>query len=223
MKSNLIVMLTHNDQTVKDAIEVFDQCKDLPVQYWGFKDVGLDAKSMRQLIDNMKEAGKTTCLEVVSYSQEECMAGAKLAVEYGFDYLMGTIYYEHVHDFLKNYDIEYQPFCGKVSGSPSVLEGTIQEIIDDALRLKERGINGIDLLAYRHAQGEQLAREFFKAVSGKNVIAGSINSVERLKIMSEISPWGFTMGGALFMKDFDPNESFRGNLELVIKHMNTLD
>ena len=31
INSHLIVMLTNNDKTVKDAIEVFDSSKDLPV------------------------------------------------------------------------------------------------------------------------------------------------------------------------------------------------
>ena len=40
--SELIVMLTHNDVTVPDAMETFLACKDLPVKYWGFKDHGME-------------------------------------------------------------------------------------------------------------------------------------------------------------------------------------
>ena len=32
MTPELIVMLTNNDKTVIDAVEVFESCKDLPVQ-----------------------------------------------------------------------------------------------------------------------------------------------------------------------------------------------
>ncbi len=81
MKSKIIIMLTHNDQTVKNAIEVFDACKDLAVDFWGFKDVGLEKEKMAELIQHMKAAGKTTFLEVVTYTEEECMNGAKLAVD----------------------------------------------------------------------------------------------------------------------------------------------
>jgi hypothetical protein len=28
-------MLTHNDVTVDNALDVFDSCKDLPVKFWG--------------------------------------------------------------------------------------------------------------------------------------------------------------------------------------------
>jgi hypothetical protein len=36
MKTNLVIMLTHNDKTVKNAIEVFQSCKDLSINNWGF-------------------------------------------------------------------------------------------------------------------------------------------------------------------------------------------
>ena len=44
----------------------------------------------------MKAAGKTTFLEVVTYSEEECMRGAKLGVECGFDWLLGSLFYDSV-------------------------------------------------------------------------------------------------------------------------------
>lgn len=94
MLEKIIIMLTHNDKTVPDAIEIFDENKDLPIQYWGFKDVGMEPAKMKILCDKMHEAGKTAFLEVVSYSEEECMRGAKLAVDCGFDYLLGTLYYD---------------------------------------------------------------------------------------------------------------------------------
>ena len=109
MNSQIIIMLTHNDRTVPNALEVFESCKDLPVKFWGFKDVGLPKDQMRQLIGAMKAAGKTTFLEVVSYSEEECMAGAKLAVEMGFDYLMGTVYHQSVFEYLATQKISFLP------------------------------------------------------------------------------------------------------------------
>ena len=67
MESKLIVMLTHNDKTVPNALEVFESCKDLSVDFWGFKDVGVPKEEMVKIINAMKTAGKTTFLEVVSY------------------------------------------------------------------------------------------------------------------------------------------------------------
>jgi hypothetical protein len=219
MNSNLIVMLTHNDQTVHNAIQIFDECKDMPVTCWGFKDIGIAVDEMKTLVENMKNAGKTTFLEVVSYSEEECMAGAKLAVELGFDYLLGTLYYESVFQYIKEHSIQYMPFCGKIHGNPSILEGSIQEIIDDAKSMIQKGIKGFDLLAYRNVDDEKLARQFCKQINVPVVIAGSINSLNRIDIMAEINPWGFTMGGALFEGKYESNAPFKKNLEVVVEYM----
>ena len=87
---NLIVMLTHNDFTVGNAAEIFEECKKSEVKYWGMKEQGLPLDEMKRLCQHMKECGKTTILEVVAYTQEEGLVGAKTAVECGFDILMGT-------------------------------------------------------------------------------------------------------------------------------------
>lgn len=222
MESQIIIMLTHDDRTVKNAHEVFEACKDLPVKYWGFKDVGLEKEKMVELIQAMKSAGKTTFLEVVTYSEEECMNGAKLAVELGFDYLMGTIFYESVYNYLKEQGTKYLPFCGTVHGSPSVLEGRFDDIIKDAENMLDKGVYGIDLLAFRHVQGAELAREYCKRVDKPVVIAGSINSFSRIDFVNEINPWAFTMGSALFTENFLPGEGFRKNLEKVLSYMDSI-
>src|SRR4030067_197862 len=99
MKPELIVMLTHHDQTVQEALSLFDSMQHTPVTHWGFKDVGLPHDQMKALVKCMKEAGKTTFLEVVSLSEEEGLDGARLAVEAGFDILMGTVYFDSINDY----------------------------------------------------------------------------------------------------------------------------
>ena len=37
MKPELIVMLTYNDRTVEDALELFNELEGLPVQHWESK------------------------------------------------------------------------------------------------------------------------------------------------------------------------------------------
>ena len=220
MRPEIIVMLTHHDVTVQNAMEVFETCKDLPVKFWGFKNVGLPKDQMKALTAAMKAAGKTTFLEVVTYDEESCMDGAKTAVECGFDCLMGTLFYESVHNYLKEQGLTYMPFVGKVSGSPSILEGTNEEIIQNAKDLMAKGIKGFDILAYRHViDGEKLAREFCAAVDAQICIAGSINSYGRIDTMFDIGPWTFTMGSALFEKKFVPEGDFRTNLKAVADYM----
>lgn len=220
MKPEIIIMLTHHDVTVQDAAEVFEACKDLPVKFWGFKNVGLPKDQMKALCQAMKAAGKTTFLEVVTYDEASCLDGAQTAIDCGFDYLMGTIYYDSVAKLLCDNNMAYLPFVGKVSGSPSILEGSNEEIIQNARDLMAKGIKGFDILAYRHViDGEKLAYEFCRAIDAEICIAGSINSFGRIDTMFDIGPWTFTMGSALFEKKFVADGSFRDNLKAVADYM----
>ena len=224
MNSNLIVMLTHNDKTVHDALEVFESCRDLPVNHWGFKDVGLPRSEMRELIKSIKEAGKISFLEVVSYTKDECLAGAEFAVDFGFDFLMGTLFFSEVWEFLKGRDIKYSPFVGQVSGSPSILDGTADSMIEESAFLAEQGVHGVDLLALRHKENpEKLAEEFISRSKVPVILAGSIDSFDRIDFVNKVNPWGFTMGSALFTKNFIPEGSFRQNLEGLVNKTESIE
>jgi hypothetical protein len=220
MAPKLITMLTCNDETVLDALEVFNQCADLPCEFWGFKDIGLPVDQMKLLVNRMKEAGKTTFLEIVSLTEHECLAGAKVAVDCNFDHLMGTVFYNSVFEFLKDKFIKFLPFCGKVSGHPSVVEGTIEEAIEDGKKMEKIGVDGFDLLAYRYVgDAEQLAKEFIQAIELPVVVAGSINSFARLDKIRELDPWAFTIGSAFFEKKFVPDGSFGKQIETVLGYL----
>ncbi len=215
----LIVMLTHNDKTVADAIEVFEASKDTPAIYWGFKEAGLEKDKMKKLVKMMKQAGKTTFLEVVEYTEDECIAGAKIGVECGFDILMGTMYFDSVRDIAKEAGMKYMPFVGEITGRPSILGGTIDGMIEEANSLIEKGIDGIDLLAYRFTgDPEELAARFVKEVDLPVCLAGSIKSFERLDKMKEIAPWTYTIGSAFFDKKFG-DISFADQIKVVCDYM----
>ena len=109
----LIVMLTHNDKTVANALEVFEKCKDTKAQFWGFKEAPLPLSEMKELYAYMKTCGKTTFLEVVAYTEEEGMAGAKVAAECGCDVLMGTCFSDAINAFCHEHGLKYMPFAGK--------------------------------------------------------------------------------------------------------------
>lgn len=220
MSPQLIVMLTRNDQTVKNAIEVFQECRDLPVTHWGFKDIGLPEREMKRLVREIRAAGKSPVLEVVSYREDECLSAARLAVECEFDYLMGTVFYKSVFTMIKSAPIKYFPFCGSVSGHPSVLEGSILDIVAEAKRLQETGVDGFDLLAYRYrGDAEELARQFIAGVRVPVVLAGSINDFGRLDAVKRLGPWGFTIGGAFFDGAFKKGGSFREQIQTVLHYL----
>lgn len=224
MQPKLIVMLTQNDITVKDAREVFESCKDLPVDFWGFKNVGISPSETRELLGAMKRNNKVTFLEVVTYTEESCLENAKMAVDYGFDYLTGTRYFPAVAEYLRDKPIRYYPFVGDVGGSPVVLKGTTRDILNECMRLEQAGVHGLDLVAYRYADGDpvELAKLVVATATTEVVIAGSISSEERIKIINEINPFAFTMGSALFDKLFVPGGDFRANLQRVVNLMNAL-
>ena len=53
----LIVMLTHNDLTVHNAYDIFDQCRNSRAKFWGFKEEPLPLEQMKKLFRYMKETG----------------------------------------------------------------------------------------------------------------------------------------------------------------------
>ena len=220
MGPQLITMLTNNDETVKDSFERFDECADLPAAFWGFKDVGLPKDSMKKLVHHMKDKGKTTFLEVVTLSEQECLDGAKLALDCGFDYLMGTVFHDSVFRLMKGKSTKFFPFAGKVSGHPSILQGDIPWVVADGNRMEKLGVDGFDLLAYRYtADAVALSAAFIKGVSVPVVMAGSVDGYKRLDEVKKLSPWAFTIGSAFFARKFKPGGSFRDQMAAVLEYV----
>ena len=216
LKPELIVMLTHHDQTVSNALELFERSKDYPVTHWGFKDVGLSPKEMHTVVTAMKDAGKVTFLEVVSLSEEEGLRGARLAVDMGFDILMGTVFYPSIGDYLKDKPVRYYPFPGHVHSHPSILDGTIDDIVAHASELESFGVQGLDLLTYRYdGEASRLLKQVVDATNIPIVSAGSIASFERINEVWDAGAWGFTIGSAFFEKKFVPEGSFEENVWAV--------
>ena len=164
----------------------------------------------------MKNAGKTTFLEVVSLSEEEGLQGARLAVEVGFDVLMGTVFYPSIADYLKDKSVRYYPFPGHVHSHPSILDGTIDDIVAHASKLEGYGVHGLDLLTYRYnGEASKLLRQVVEATHIPVVSAGSIASFERINEVWDSGAWGFTIGSAFFEKQFVPDGSFEQNVLAV--------
>lgn len=215
----LIVMLTHNDLTVHNAYDIFDQCRKSRAKFWGFKEEPLPLEQMKKLFRYMKSCGKTTFLEVVAYSEKECMDGAKKAVECNCDFLLGTTFSDSINEFCRLNHIKYMPFVGKITGRPSVLDGTVEYMIQEAKTYIAKGVYGIDLLGYRYTgDATRLNREFVANVNAPVCIAGSVNSYERLTELKSIAPWAFTIGGAFFENKFDG--TFQEQIDKVCEYVN---
>ena len=202
-KLNLVVMLTHNDKTVDNAYEIFEKCKISKAKYYGFKEEPLPLEEMKKLYKYMKKCGKQTVLEVVTYTEEEGLKGAEMALECECDFLMGTKYFESINNFCKENNIKYMPFIGNVIERPSILEGNIEDMISEANELLKKGVYGFDLLGYRFTgNATELNKKFVTEVNAPVCIAGSINSYIRLDELKNANPWAFTIGGAFFENKF---------------------
>lgn len=216
LKPELIVMLTHHDETVANALDLFQRTKDYPIQHWGFKDVGLSPREMGAIVAAMKDAGKITFLEVVSLSEDEGLQGARLAVELGFDILMGTVFYPSIGEYLRDKPVKYYPFPGHVHSHPSVLDGTIDDIVSHACQLEEYGVHGLDLLTYRYTgDASTLLSQVVQSTKIPIVSAGSIATFERIQEVWDSGAWGFTIGSAFFDQQFAPDGSFEDNVLAV--------
>ena len=217
---NLVVMLTLNDKTVGNAMDIYEQNKGSKAEFWGFKEKPLSTGEMKKIFDRMKSDGKRTFLEVVEYTEEEGLIGARIAAECGVDIVMGTKYSDSIHAFCKENGLKYMPFVGKIRERPSILEGTIDEIIDEAKELLKKGVDGFDLLGYRYTgDAFELNRRFVSEVNAPVCIAGSVDSFERLDELREIKPFSFTVGSAFFEKKF--GEDFFSEINAVINYVDS--
>lgn len=217
--SELIVMLTYNDHTVNNAYRIFDECKNTKASVWGFKEEPLPLNEMKKLFGYMKQCGKTTALEVVAYNEKQCTEGALKAAECGCDILMGTVYSEKVHTICRENGLRYMPFIGTVTGRPSVLEGSIENMIIQANDLLKKGIYGFDLLGYRYTgDASELNRRFVSEINAPVCIAGSVNSFQRLDEIKAVNPWAFTIGSAFFDNMF--GGTFAEQIDKVCDYIN---
>ena len=204
MGLRFIFMLTRNDRTVEDAEQHLKTALAAGVHHIGFKDVGLPFERLKDLNAAIKTGGATSYLEVVSLDRDSEIASAKAAVEIGVDILLGGTNVDAVLPIVAGTGIQYFPFPGRVEGHPSVLEGTIDEIVDSAIELAARdGVHGLDLLAYRSTENVTgLMAAVCAAVDKPVFVAGSIGSRERIEIARRSGAAGFTIGTAALNGDY---------------------
>lgn len=195
----LIAMLTHNDKTVDNARKVFADSVAAPTQHWGFKDTGLPTSELALLARDMKAAGKTVHFESLEEEESRCLTAAQFAVDNGLDYLIGMAFHPSVAKLLAGAQVAYLPTCGGRSGIPRMLHGSIEDIVGDATRIRPQ-VDGVTLSLYRWTDGDPglLGKAFVDEVKSPVVVTGSINSTERMDEIARLSPWGITVGSALF-------------------------
>lgn len=198
MSYNFIFMLTRHDRTVADAKQHLTTAIKAGIKHIGFKDIGLPIEDLKALNKLIKASGATSYIEVVSLDTDSEVASAKAAVEIGVDYLLGGTSVEHVLPLLKDSDIQYYPFPGRIEGHPSNLMGSIEDIVQSAISLTQHeGVHGLDLLAYRSSESvPELMAAVTSAINKPVIMAGSITGPERIIAAYEANAAGFTIGTA---------------------------
>jgi 4-hydroxythreonine-4-phosphate dehydrogenase len=192
-----IFMLTRDDQTLADAREVYASIASSGVRHVGCKDVGLPRDELAALMEDIRGNGHTTHLEVVSESEAATLASARVAAEIGPDFLIGGTLIEPVQEILAGTGIRFFPYVGQIVGHPCLLRGSIAEIADDARRAEQLGVDGINLLAYRYdGNVDALVEAVVDATSLPVIAAGSVDSQARIRALSELGVWAFTIGTA---------------------------
>ncbi|WP_192257978.1 4-hydroxythreonine-4-phosphate dehydrogenase [Mesorhizobium silamurunense] len=216
--SRFIFMLTQNDVTVPDARAVFEEISDLPIPFVGFKDIGLPVHELKALADSIRANGQEVMLEVVSQTKDDELRSIRAGLEIGVDYILGGTHTEEAVEILAGSGLKYMPFPGTIVGHPSRLTGAPEEIVASARALCTRqGVAGLDLLAYRFdGNVEALIANVIASIDLPLIVAGSIASVERIKTVSGLGAWGFTIGGAVFDRAFLGERTLRGQLQTIL-------
>ncbi len=214
-------MLTRNDATAPDAMAILESARASQLKHIGFKDVGADAATLRQLTIAIREAGASPCLEIVATTREQELRGVALGRDLGVDAVMGGVHVEDALAILAGSGVAYLPFSGRPRGHPEAeldeAPGGSQEAHCRAF-LSRSAAAGTDLLAYRATEADPLAlvaaARRAMGDKGRLVVAGSINTPARIAALHAAGADAFTIGTALLDGSYAPGA---GGLEAQLK------
>ena len=186
---DFIFMLTRQDQTVSDCLTVMAEIAPLNLRHIGFKDVGAELETLRNLNRQIKANGATSYMEVVATTPEAALNSARIAVEIGVDRLLGGTLVKETLEILAGSGIAYYPFPGRPIGHPTKLGGSAADVAADSRNFLELGCAGVDLLAYRATEADPLdlvkAARSALGISDTLICAGAVDSAERIAALRE--------------------------------------
>jgi len=222
--TEFIFMLTHHDVTVPNALEVLEEVKDTGLRFIGCKDVGLSLNQYVELFNRIKKYGLTSFLEVVTYTEEEHFKGVNLALKLGVDNLIGGMpqYTRKTLEYLreKKSKMKYFPYIGKIVDHPCILQGSIEEIINDGKEAEALGVNGINLLLYRYTGDQKmLLNKAVKELKVPLIVAGNVTNFNQIEELKKNNIWAFTIGGAIFEKKFAEKGNIREQITAVLNRL----
>jgi hypothetical protein len=207
---DFIFMLTRNDRTVDDALDVLRLIRPVGLKHIGFKDVGADPANLRSLVESIHESGAISYMEVVSTTTEECLRSARLARDLGVQRLLGGTQVEEIMPLLEGSATRYFPFSGRPIGHPTLLEGQPEDVTADCRRFVTAGCAGTDLLAYRATEADPIAlvraaREGL-GPDAMLIVAGAVDRAAQVRDLREAGADAFTIGTAVFDGSYSPRK-----------------
>jgi hypothetical protein len=213
-----IFMLTRGDVTLADAREVYGSVAGTGVRHVGCKDVGLPEDELAALMEDIRAAGHTSWLEVVSETEEATLRSARAAARIRPDNLIGGTLIEPVQEILAGTGVRFFPYVGEIVGHPCLLRGSVEAIVADAQRAAALGVDGINLLAYRYdGDVEALVRAVTGATDLPVICAGSVDSAARIRALDDCGAWAFTIGTAALDGELVPGAPLAGQLEAALE------
>jgi len=205
--SEFILMLTLNDKTVPNAMEIYQELRHTGIKFFGFKDIGLPHPELKKLVEAMHADGHQVFLEVVSATADDELKSARAAVAIGVDYLIGGTQIADVKQIIAGTGMKYFPYIGQIVGHPCLLRGDLAWMVEEAKRVEAMGIDGINLLAYRwDGDVDLLVESIMAAINVPLICAGSVDRIERIKDLADRNVWAFTIGGAVLQKVIVPGD-----------------
>jgi hypothetical protein len=204
---DFIFMLTRQDRTIADCLELFDLIRPAGLKHIGFKDIGVPPDKLAALHAAIRSSGATTYMEVVSTTPEACLHSARVAAELGVDRLLGGTDVAAVQKVLEGSKTRYYPFPGFPRGHPTKLAGKPEDVEAQCRAFIEQGCAGADLLAYRATEADPLAlvRAARKGLGDATlIVAGSVHSAAQIRALAGAGADAFTIGSAVFDGSYAP-------------------
>jgi hypothetical protein len=197
---DFIFMLTRNDATVENALDLVEVARAVGVRHIGFRDVGVDAATLARLAAAIRAAGARLHMEVVATTRETELQSVRAALALGVDVLLGGVHVEDALALIGGAPVAYLPFAGRPEGHPTRLGGGPERIEADCRAFFAKGCAGVDLLAYRAIEADPIAliRAARRGLGreGRLVVAGSVDSAERISAVRAAGADAFTIGTA---------------------------
>jgi len=205
---DFIFMLTRNDATAPNALELVEAARPLGLGFIGFKDIGADAETLRRLTRAIREAGASPRMEIVATSRDAELQAVSLGRDLGVDTLMGGVHVDEALSLLVGSGINYLPFCGFPRGHPTLLDGGPDAVETQCRAFLAKGCAGTDLLAYRATEAAPLeliaAARRGLGTLGRVVVAGSISDADRIRAIRAAGADAFTIGTAVIDGSYAP-------------------